>query len=103
MRGVVATPWSDAERDQLRRLAENGLSQGQIATMMGRTKASVHRQFAILGLTPNAPTPPKRPEARTHPKVAVQRAGATTLPPLPSLSMREDGECGWPSPEDYFP
>lgn len=93
MRGITVTPWSDAERDQLRRLADNGLSQGQIATMMGRTKASVHRQFAILGLTPNAPTPVKRPEARTHPKTAI-RAGRTTLPPLPSLSMRGDGECG---------
>ena len=93
MRGVTVTPWSDAERDQLRRLAENGLSQGQIAQMMGRTKASVHRQFAILGLTPNAPSVPKRPSPTTHPKHAI-RAGRTTLPPLPSLSMRGDGECG---------
>lgn len=103
MRGITVTPWSDAERDQLRRLADNGLSQGQIAQMMGRTKASVHRQFAILGLTPNPPPFPKRVSPGTHPKHAVQRAGATTLPPLPSLSMREDGECGWPLPEDYFP
>jgi hypothetical protein len=106
MRGVVRVPWTDAERAKLRRLHDNGLSQPQIAALLGRTKNSVHRQLANLGLVPS-----DRPGA--HPKVARPRSPKTTLPPLPSLSMRGDGECaaddqpwdgtGWPRGEDFWP
>ena len=71
------TPWTDEERAMLRRLRQNGVSIRDAAVMMGRSFHSVHRQVRYLGLNlpPNAKR--QKPEA--------QRAGRTTLPPLPSL------------------
>jgi hypothetical protein len=104
MRGVVPVPWTDAERAQLRRLHDNGMSQPQIAKLMGRSKNSIHRQLANLGMVRNERnSAPSRP-AQGH---AAHRPPKTTLPPLPSLSMRGDGECKpedeWPNPWDLWP
>jgi hypothetical protein len=103
MRGYEMVPWTDEERQQLRRLHDNGLSQGMIAKAMGRSKNSIHRQLANLGLIRSdrnsAMVAPVTPGHTTH------RAPRTTLPPLPSLSMGTDGECGpdWPKAEDFWP
>lgn len=83
MRGVVQTPWSDEERAMLRRLRANGVGTMQAATMMGRSKNSITRQLKYLGLgVRNAPRPAKPPKPRHE---GPGRAGAVTLPPLPSL------------------
>ena len=80
MSANVFVAWSDEEREQLRRLHENGLSQDQIAAHLGRSKNSVSRQMVRMKLAPRSP--------KTHPiraVIAPLRAGRTTLPPLPSL------------------
>jgi hypothetical protein len=83
MKHASQTPWTDEERVQLRRLHENGLSRAQIGAMLGRSKHSVARQVAYLGLaTGNLPRPAKPPAPRRD---TPHRAGAVTLPPLPSL------------------
>lgn len=73
--------WSEEEREQLRRLHENGLSHTQIAAHMGRSKNSVSRQIVRLKLAPRSPN--------THPmqRAGPPRAPRTTLPPLPSLRV----------------
>jgi IS30 family transposase len=83
VRGVVATPWTDEERAQLRRMHANGMRQNQIAKAMGRSKNSIHRQLANLGLIRS-----DRNSAvvrHLEPGHATHRAPKTTLPPLPSL------------------
>jgi IS30 family transposase len=83
MRGYEQVPWTDEERQQLRRLHDNGMSQGLIAKAMGRSKNSVHRQMANMGLVRS-----ERNSAvvrHVTPGHAVHRAPRTTLPPLPSL------------------
>ena len=88
LRGYVpGTPWTDAERQQLRRLHSNGLGQAEIGRMMGRSKNSIHRQLATLGLIRNDKNSAAVTAAPGH---AVHRAPRTTLPPLPSL--RTDSE-----------
>jgi hypothetical protein len=87
MAGGAVVPWTDEERVQLRRLRENGLTLGQIAALMGRSKDSVHRQTRYLGL----PKPDRVPAA---PVVAVSREAPlrspkVTLPPLPSLVQHD--------------
>jgi hypothetical protein len=103
MRGVERIPWTDEERTQLRRLHDNGLGQNQIAKAMGRSKNSIHRQLGNLGLIRSERN--SAVVARVAPGHATHRAPKTTLPPLPSLSMGADGECGpeWPKAEDFWP
>jgi hypothetical protein len=85
MKHVTQTPWTDEERAMLRRLRQNGLGTVKIAVMMGRSKNSITRQLRYLELgTRNVPRPAKPPASRPH------RAGATTLPPLPSLAEGRD-------------
>lgn len=86
VRGVSGTYWTEDERTQLRRLHENGLSQSQMAAMLGRTKNSVHRQLTNLGLVSSERNPVRpRAERPTPRPVGHPRAPKTTLPPLPSL------------------
>ena len=74
-------PWSDDERDTLRRLRENGVSIRQCAEMMGRSFHSIQRAGRRLDLPRLAPGPrPKQPR-REPPR----RVGLVSLPPLPSL------------------
>lgn len=83
MKGIIQTPWTDEERAMLRRLRANGVGRVQIAVMMGRSKNSVSRQMQYLGLgVRNAPRPAKPPKPRRD---TPNRAGKTTLEPLPSL------------------
>jgi IS30 family transposase len=105
MRAVERTPWTEEEREQLRRLCENGLSQGQIGKMMGRSKHSVSRQMRNLGLAKNERNPVGGVVAdRRHVR---QRAPLTTLPPLPSLADDIEAKpwdgTGWPRGEDFWP
>ena len=109
VRGYEQVPWTDEERQQLRRLHDNGMSQGQIAQAMGRSKNSIHRQLANLGLVRSERNSVVVKPAPGH---AAHRSPRTTLPPLPSLSMGADGECkadkpwdgtGWPRNEDFWP
>lgn len=95
MRGVVAIPWTDEERRQLRQLHANGLTQPQIAAMLGRTHHSVQRQCRYLGLkgTHNTPIKPRSTKPQPPRRHYLDPAPKSTLPPLPSLSMRGDGEC----------
>jgi IS30 family transposase len=88
MRGYEQVPWTDEERQQLRRLHDNGMSQTQIGKAMGRSKNSIHRQLANLGLIRSDRN--SAVVARVTPGHAVHRAPKTTLPPLPSLSMGAD-------------
>jgi IS30 family transposase len=83
MRGYEQVPWTDEERQQLRRLHDNGMSQGLIAKAMGRSKNSVHRQMANMGLVRSERN--SAVVAHVTPGHAVHRAPRTTLPPLPSL------------------
>jgi hypothetical protein len=85
MRDVTRTPWTDEERAQLRRLNENGLSQSQIGRMMGRTKHSVHRQMASMGLVKSDRHPEIPDRRHSPPGATTNRAPKTTLPPLLSL------------------
>jgi hypothetical protein len=83
MKGVVQTPWTDEERAMLRRLRANGVGVTQIGVMMSRSKNAVYRQLRYLELAVgNAPRPAKPPAPRRD---TPHRAGAVTLPPLPSL------------------
>ena len=67
----------------LRRLRQNGLGATRIGIMMGRSKNAVYRQLRYLELAiGNAPRPVKPPAPRQD---TPHRAGAVTLPPLPSL------------------
>jgi hypothetical protein len=82
---MTGTPWTEDELQQLRRLHENGISQSKIGAMLGRTKHSVHRQLMNLGL--GGGTPPPHDPAKPRQQPRAQRAGLTTLEPLPSLQL----------------
>ena len=79
-------PWSDAERDTLRQLWENGLGPVHIARMLGRTKYAVGKQVKTLRLGPRGSVtpPPAPPPVVRQPRPQPLRPGAHTLPPLPS-------------------
>ena len=84
MQNIPPIPWSDEERDTLRRLRENGVSIRQCAEMMGRSFHSVQRATRRVGIErPAQPTREPRPEP-------PRRVGLVSLPPLPSL--RDDHE-----------
>ena len=71
MRHAAPTPWSDAEREQLRRMRENGLSMSQMAQLLGRTKDSVSRQMRNLELAKNERAQGAVKSPNTHPKGQV--------------------------------
>ena len=78
-------PWSEAEREQLRRLRANGLGLAQTAQLLGRSKASVARQIKTIDLKRRV-TPPLPREQRRGPLQPLA-PGVRTLPPLPSELM----------------
>jgi hypothetical protein len=83
---MKGTYWTEEERALLRQLLANGLSQNQMARMLGRTKHSVHRQLVNLGLVSGDRNPVRPHAERPAPRpVGHPRAPKTTLPPLPSL------------------
>ena len=82
MQNNTPIPWSDEERDTLRRLRENGLSIRQCADMMGRSFHSVQRAIRRMDLQRPAPGP-QQPQQRTP--EPPRRVGLVSLPPLPSL------------------
>jgi IS30 family transposase len=79
MQSNAQIPWSDEERDTLRRLRENGVSIRQCAEMMGRSFHSIQRAMRRLDIRNPAPTP-QQPRLQ-----APRRVGLVSLPPLPSL------------------
>ena len=81
-------PWSEVEREQLRRLRANGLGLAQTAQLLGRSKASVARQIKTIDLERrvNPSTPPLPREQRRGPLQPLA-PGVRTLPPLPSELM----------------
>ena len=83
MKQAPHIPWTDAERLLLRRLRRQGVTLEAIAAALKRTRGSVQRQIVYLGL----PKVEQRhaQHAEPEPTAAPQRAGRTTLPPLPSL------------------
>lgn len=78
-------PWSDDDVALLRELwtAPEHLSVEAIARRLHRTKSAIVRKRRRLGL-PARPNP-LHPKA-THVTRPPPRAGASTLPPLPSLA-----------------
>jgi IS30 family transposase len=80
MKGVPHIPWSEDERQELRRLCENGMQRVAIARHLGRSVHSVARQLAYLGLR-TAPHAPGKRQRTAH------KAGRTTLPALSSLQQ----------------
>jgi hypothetical protein len=76
--------WTSDEVAKLLRWRSDGLSSSQIALRLGRSTKGVQSKAKELGLR-YTPKPPQhyRQRERHEP---VQRAGAVTLPPLPSLS-----------------
>jgi hypothetical protein len=81
MQNIPHIPWSDEERDTLRRLRENGLSIRQCAEMMGRSFHSVQRAGRRLDIPRSAPGPRPQQQRPEPPR----RVGRVSLPPLPSL------------------
>jgi hypothetical protein len=81
MQNIPHIPWSDEERDTLRRLRENGVSIRQCAEMMGRSFHSVQRAGRRLDLPRSAPGPRPQQQRQESPR----RVGLVSLPPLPSL------------------
>lgn len=79
MQSNTHIPWSDEERDTLRRLRENGVSIRQCAEMLGRSFHSVQRAIRRVGIERRV-QPPQEP--RPEPP---RRVGLVSLPPLPSL------------------
>ena len=79
---VIHIPWSEAEREQLRRLRANGIGLRQAAHLLGRTKDSVARQIRRMELDRRVvpPPPPRKPLQPLAP-------GVRTLPLLPSELM----------------
>ena len=80
MKNIQHIPWSDEERDTLRRLRENGITLRQCAEMLGRSFHSAQRQAKHLGI--RLPPGPKPQQPRPEPP---RRVGLVSLPPLPSL------------------
>jgi hypothetical protein len=80
--------WTPAEEKQLRQLRAKGVPLEEIAKMFHRGYSAVARKCRAMGLTNQtrrvAP-PPKAALSDKRATGAVNRAGKTTLPPLPSL------------------
>ena len=81
--------WTPADEKQLRQLREKGVSLEETAKMFHRSYSAVARKCRAMGLTNQtlrrvAPSP-KATLSDKRATDAVNRAGKTTLPPLPSL------------------
>lgn len=87
MRNENPTPWTEKEREQLRRLWEGQpyASTLEIAAKLRRSQAAVIRQAHRMNLSRKSPVPPNR-HAAPPPPLRPQ-AGPVTLPPLPSLLL----------------
>ena len=85
MKYVVSVPWTDAERDTLRQMWENGMGPTLIGKLLGRSKYSVTKQTQAMKLPRHRLPPGLAPtlEPRQAPPQPL-RPGARTLPPLPS-------------------
>lgn len=75
--------WTSDEVAKLLRWRSDGLSSSQIAIRLGRSRQGVQDKCRKLKLSYVAKPSQHQPRERHEP---VQRAGAVTLPPLPSLS-----------------
>jgi IS30 family transposase len=84
MLNVPQRPWTDAERALLRRMRRNGVELKDIAAALNRSYGSIQRQIRYLQIQTQEHKKRKPAEAPKPP--APQRAGAITLPPLPSLA-----------------
>lgn len=87
MRFVVNAPWPKDEVEKLVAWHAAGIGNLEMAQRLGRTVTAVKAKVRALKLPARhvVPTPPVRQRVRA-PENPVQRAGKTTLPPLPSLS-----------------
>ena len=84
----LPVPWSEAEREQLRRLRANGLGLAQTAQLLGRSKASVARQIKTIDLKRRVnPSPPPLPREQRRGPLQPLAPGVRTLPLLPSELM----------------
>jgi hypothetical protein len=89
MRGVEGVPWADADVRRLRELAATGMTKRQIAEALGRSMDSVGGKLHKLRVAsaPSSTTRTRGPGGVFEPgQPKAERAGRTTLPPLPSLS-----------------
>lgn len=57
MRKPLIRPWTDTERDILRRMAENGQSRVAMAARLNRNLKAIGREAGILGLDLKRPRP----------------------------------------------
>ncbi len=81
------TVWSAAEIAKLKKWRAAGVTYEEIATRLGRSRNAVRSKANDIGLPPLR-TPAELARRRSPDAPApepVQRAGKTTLPPLPSL------------------
>jgi hypothetical protein len=89
MNQTLALEWTLAEEKQLRQLRKNGVSIERIAKMVRRSRSAVARKCRAMGLTNQilrqVARSPKATQSDKRKTDAVNRAGKTTLPPLPSL------------------
>ena len=102
---LTQIPWTDADRRQLREMWDAGRPQALIAATLGRSKHSISRMVHTLKLSPRL-SPIKRPAVRAAPKPAAPRplrAGATTLPPLPSLQATHEQAARAANAEPWEP
>lgn len=84
----LPVPWSEAEREQLRRLRANGLGLAQTAQLLGRSKASVARQIKTIDLKRRVnPSTPLLPREQRRGPLQPLAPGVRTLPLLPSELM----------------
>ena len=73
---MAPIPWSDEERDTLRRLRENGVSVRQCAEMLGRSFHSVQRAIRRVGIERQEPPPAAAASRATAPRRAGVAAAA---------------------------
>lgn len=80
-------PWPKLEVQELIRLRDEGHGPAEIARRLQRTENSVNSKVRQLHLPPMAvrPVPPKPNQPKRERVEPPERAGKTTLPPLPSL------------------
>ena len=89
MRGVLNAPWTADDVRRLRELAAAGMTKRQIAEALGRSPDSVGGKLRKLRLasTPSPTIRTRGPRGLFEPgQPKAERAGRTTLPPLPSLT-----------------
>lgn len=81
-------PWTKLETEELKRLRAEGYGAIEIGRRMQRTKSSIDSKLRQLKLpSMYKPTPPKPGQPKRERAEPAPRAGAVTLPPLPSLTQ----------------